>query len=301
MTDDAPRLPDFVRLYGGDHSPWVQAALLGLQDRKIPHRLESVPPLRVFLNSGVLMPVASFDSGPWQRDSGAILERLGFRPVSPTEQRELMHAWQGVTHRVDSAWRFWRAWSLVRDEHPNPVRRLANHFLRPFSVLYFLLILKVGSRRLAGPSDTTNADQFLYWEHRLAESPGPFLVGENPGAADLMLFGIIQCHASIPVPPLELLRTHPDLACLRAWIAAMHHRFSGYGHLYTATCFDPPGAPPRETTHLERLVFWLGSLATVIAAPLTVPLVAYYFRRVRRLGLAKPRTLKQQEPLTQAG
>ena len=65
--------PQHVRVYGGDHSPWVQALLLGLHERGISHTLLTIPPLSVFLNSGVLMPAASLDGGPWRLGSGAIL------------------------------------------------------------------------------------------------------------------------------------------------------------------------------------------------------------------------------------
>ena len=37
-----------VEVYGVDHSPWVQAVLLGLHEAKVPHRVRSLPPRETF-------------------------------------------------------------------------------------------------------------------------------------------------------------------------------------------------------------------------------------------------------------
>ena len=54
-----------VRVYGFSHSPWVQAVLLALHNKKIDHSLSQKPPLEVFAKWGVYMPAISFDEGPW--------------------------------------------------------------------------------------------------------------------------------------------------------------------------------------------------------------------------------------------
>ena len=70
--------PSHVTIYGNDHSPWVQAVLLGLHEAEIPWTLVTAPPPRVFAEAGVLMPAVRFDEGPWRYDSGAILADLGY-------------------------------------------------------------------------------------------------------------------------------------------------------------------------------------------------------------------------------
>ena len=55
-----------VEVYGGSHSPWVQAVLLALHDRDIEHSLRSLPPLEALKHWGVLMPAVSIDDGPWE-------------------------------------------------------------------------------------------------------------------------------------------------------------------------------------------------------------------------------------------
>ncbi len=59
-----------VEVYGGDHSPWVNAVLQALHEKGIEHSSTQVPPLEVFKQWGVLMPAVSIDSGAI--DDGAI-------------------------------------------------------------------------------------------------------------------------------------------------------------------------------------------------------------------------------------
>jgi hypothetical protein len=71
-------LPTQIQAYGGNHSPWVQAVLLGVYDRQIPHTVRTVPPLSLFLHSGIMMPAAKFDQAPWVLDSERILASVDF-------------------------------------------------------------------------------------------------------------------------------------------------------------------------------------------------------------------------------
>lgn len=270
-------------VYGQDHSPWVQAVLLGLFEKGVSHTLTTAPPFSVFRRSGVLMPAASVDGEPWQLESGEILQRVGYEPVPREDMAEIMAAWNGVFHRPDRALRFFHAFSLVRDPHPSPLRRLRNHFLRSFATLYFYCLIRfmVLSGRAQDPDGFV--DQFLPWERKLAESGGPFLGGNDPGAVDMMLFGIIQCHCSIPVPPMAALQEDPELSRMRSWIGAMQERFAGYGHLYSGLYFEPRSPAPSRTTRLEQAVFWLGSIFMLISFPITLPLILFLATRVQRM------------------
>ena len=77
--------PRYVDVYGADHSPWVQAVLLGLHEAGIEHRLRSLPTMERFLSTGVFMPLASIDDGDWRRESAEILQDIGFSEVSLDE------------------------------------------------------------------------------------------------------------------------------------------------------------------------------------------------------------------------
>ena len=71
-----------IRLYGGNHSPWVQAVMLGLHEKAIDYAHSTVPAPEAFLRWGVWMPAASFDGEPWQIESSEILKKIGFSEVS---------------------------------------------------------------------------------------------------------------------------------------------------------------------------------------------------------------------------
>ena len=70
-----------VRVYGFNHSPWVQAVLLALYDKKIEHIISQRPPLEVFKTWGVYMPAVSINDAPWEIESTKILTRLGYELI----------------------------------------------------------------------------------------------------------------------------------------------------------------------------------------------------------------------------
>ena len=115
----------------------------------------------------------------------------------------------------------------------------------------------------------------------LADSDGQFLDGEVPGSFDFLFFGILQCHSSIPVPPLASLQSDERLQNIRDWISRMEDRVSGYGHSYTARCFDT-GSPSRRTAKvIEQLAFWMGLLFYAIVLPVTALAVTFAYRKAR--------------------
>jgi glutathione S-transferase len=279
--------PEHVWVYGGDHSPWVQSVLLGLHARGIRHTLISVPPLAVFRSSGILMPAARTDDGPWLLDSGRILGELGFSKVEATDGEQLRIVFGSCFQRGASSWEFWYRWSYMRDEHPRLVRRLWNHVWRTFPVFYFYTLLKLGRRTRPDKTREELGRDFSYWERRLAHA-GPFLGGNEPDTLDLQLFGLVQMFGSIPGASLGVLREDPALPRLREWIETMQRRFSSYRHLYTGPYFEPRLAAIERSPLYERPSYWVGAALMWLALPLTLFTVFYFFRRVRRRGLQSP-------------
>ena len=271
-----------IDVYGVNHSPWVQAVLLGLHDAGISHALTSLTPLETFLRSGVMMPAARIDDGPWQLESADILRNVGFQSITDEQMQLVRGAWQGVTHRADSAALFWGGFSLAGDRSPSRVRRLVNNFLRSFVTLYFFVLIRtlVVFVRLRDPENFGN--QFLPFEEMLEASSAPYLCGQEPNTLDFLLFGIIQCHCSVYVPPVTALQSDSRLAKLRAWIGTMQERFNDYDHLYSGAYFAPHSRPPIWASPLERTTFWLGAVVMIAMFPLTVPLVAFLAIRNRR-------------------
>ena len=274
-----------VLLYGNDHSPWVQAVLLGLREKGIEHTNVMLPPAPLFAESGVLMPAARIDDGPWRHDSERILVALGYSPVKPEDRATLLASF-GMTalRRADSAWGFWHRFSLVRDGDPAFAHRLWHQLWRPFSMLYFFTLIRFARRRFAPATREQLIAILSRWQERLgAESP--FLGGAAPDTTDFQLFGLVQMCASIPGLAFDVVRHEPELEGLRGWIGAMHARFDGYPHLYTGPSFAPEQPPVAPAPLSERVAYWCGSALMWLGLPVTLPLVLYFVRRVRAKGL----------------
>lgn len=272
-----------VDVYGNDHSPWVQAVLLGLHDKRIEHTRTTVPPLPVFLKSGVYMPAVRIDGGPWLHESDEILQHIGYGQIWDADLKAIRGAWRGVLHRTDNAFRFWHAFSLASDPHPNAVVRTWRNVLRSFTIFYFFLLIRFAVFRQQPEEPSSYGDQFMYWEEKLARSSGAFIDGDTPGIRDMLLFGIVQCHCSIEVPAVAALVKDPRLGRVRAWIASMQQRFHDYqDNLYSRRFFADSGPAPTDAGTIDRAGFWVGAALMFAAFPVTVPLVAFFANRIRR-------------------
>jgi glutathione S-transferase len=282
-----PAQPNHVWVYGNDHSPWVQAVLLGLHQKKIAHTLVTVPPLSVFLNSGILMPAAKIDDGPWLLDSERILVAIGFSNVDADARRALLVAFgSAAMRRTDDAWSFWYRFSYARDGHPKLRRRLWNQFWRSFSIFCFFTLIRMGRRARPTATPEQLAHGFSFFQERLR--PGAeFLGGGAPDTVDLQLFGLVQMCASIPGPSLAVLREDLTLRPLREWVEAMQRCFSDYAHLYSAQAFEPRLPEIGPASALERFFYWFGAALMWIAFPITLPTTLYLAQRVRKKGLVR--------------
>ena len=280
MSGDQP--VSFVEVYGGTHSPWVQSVLLGLEERGVDHSLRSTPPLECFKKWGVLMPAVSIDGAPWQIESSEILAELGFDPISQEDLNMVRAAWQGVLHRPNNPLRFFSEFSKAGDSASHFVQRSARNFLRAFIPFYMFILINVAKRVRKVPDPANFGDQFLHWEKSLQTSGGAFLGGDTPSATDIMLFGVIQCHSSIPVPPLDALLNDSRLACVRQWILTMQSRLTNHRHMYSASHFASTSKPPVPASIAQRTFFFVGLALSVAMLPLTLSLALYLMRRVPR-------------------
>ena len=271
-----------VDLYGVDHSPWVQAVLLGLHQKKVEYSLRSLPPLAAFRKWGVLMPAVSINGGPWEIESSKILVKLGFDPISEEDLEAIESTWQGVLHRLDNFPQFFRAFSLVNHRSTTGFRRSLVSFFFSFTAVYMFLLINFAKLTIQKKEPEDFGEQYLPWESALADSDRPFFDGDTAGARDLMLFAIIQCHSSIPVPPLESLQSDERLGRLRAWIAAMHQLFEDYPHLYSGGFFSPKRPQPVAAGRAQQIPFWLGLVSMWLAFPITLPLAFFLMTRVPR-------------------
>ena len=255
--------------------------MLGLHQKQMDYTRTATPPLEVFLSWGCMMPAASFNGEPWELESKRILNRLGFSEVSDEDMGAVRKSWQGVLHRTDYWTRFWGEFSLASDPEPSRLKRLAKNFLRSFTILYFFLLIRTTVFVRRPPEPENYGDQFLEWEQRFGAMETPFLGGQEPDSVDLLLFGIIQCHCSIPVPPLYALQSDSRLVFTRRWIGEMQKFFCNYDSLYSGIYFEPFSTPPETAKSLDQAAFWLGSVVMVLFFWLTVPLIAVLAHRNR--------------------
>ena len=262
-----------VKVYGFTHSPWVQAVLLALCDKELEYELYVRPPYEVFKKWGVYMPAVSLDDGPWEIESTEILTKLGYKPILDDELKAANNSWQGVLHRTDNPFRFFLHFARGGQISKSLVNNTISNFLLSFVAFYMFMLINIGKWRLKQKEPENFGDQFMYWENVLDSSEGPFMDGMKPGSKDLVMFGIIQCHASIPVPALNSLLNDQRLISLRKWVNTMQNYFKEYPHLYTAKFFKSD-IPEANSANLFQIVsFFLGLIVMVLAFPITIPLV----------------------------
>ena len=271
-----------VEVYGGYHSPWVQAVLLALHERGVEHRVRQVPPLEALLKWGVLMPAVSIDDGPWEIESAQILGKLGWGSISDVDLQAVTTAWQGVLHRPDNPFRFFAAFARAGDNSPSLLTRSVRNFARSFIPMYMFVLINVAKLTMKTAEPENYGDQYVFWESALESSSGAFIDGEAPGIRDLLLFGVVQCHSSIPTPPLQPLHDDGRLPEMRRWIAKMHGRFRDYPYLYSGGHFEPRMALPVTQSPAQQAIFYAGLIAMFALLPVTLPLIFILIRKVPR-------------------
>ena len=271
-----------VKVYGFTHSPWVQAVLLALCDKELEYELYVRPPYEVFKKWGVYMPAVSLDDGPWKIESTEILTKLGYKPILDDELKAANNAWQGVLHRTDNPFRFFLHFARGGQISRSLVNNTVSNFLLSFIAFYMFMLINIGKWRLKQKEPENFGDQFMYWENVLDSSEGPFMDGMKPGSKDLVMFGIIQCHASIPVPALNSLLNDQRLINLRKWVNTMQNYFKEYPHLYTAKFFKSDISEAHSANLFQIVSFFFGLIVMVLAFPITIPLVLILMSRVEK-------------------
>ena len=276
-----------AKVYGFTHSPWVQAVLLALYDKEQECDLHIRPPYDVFKKWGVYMPAVSLNEEPWEIESTQILTKLGYKPILANELKAANNAWQGVLHRTDNPFRFFLNFARGGQISGSLLNNSVNNFLLSFVALYMFMLINIGKWTLKQKEPENFGDQFMYWENVLDSSEGPFLDGMEPGSKDLVMFGIIQCHASIPVPALNSLRNDKRLQNLRKWVNTMQEYFKGYPHLYTAKFFKSDIPKANSANFFQIVSFFFGLIVMILAFPITIPLVLILMSRVKKNRIKK--------------
>ena len=227
------------------------------------------------------MPAVSFNNEPWEIESIHILKKIGYEEISSNDLNAANAAWQGVLHRPDNPFTFFSSFARGGQISDSFLKNVVSNFLLSFVAFYMFTLINIGKRRLDQQEPENFGDQFLYWEGVLHSSEGPFMDGENPGTRDFIIFGIVQCHASIPVPALDAILSDDRLGKFRSWILTMQERFDNYPYLYSANYFKSEARLPDNAGLFQRIVFFLGLIVMILLIPLTLPLILFLMVRVQ--------------------
>ena len=269
-----------VKVYGFSHSPWVQAVLLALHDKEIDYDLYARPPYEVFKKWGVYMPAVSLNDEPWEIESTHILTKLGYKSIFADELKAANNSWQGVLHRTDNPFRFFLNFARGGQISGSLINNTVTNFLLSFVAFYMFMLINFGKWTINQKEPDNFGNQFLYWENILHASKCPFIDGEKPGTRDFILFGVVQCHSSIPVPALDALLIDERLNNLRTWIVTMQKRFQEYPYLYSVKYFGSNASQPKNAGIFQMGIFFIGLFIIFLLLPISIAAVLKLMSRV---------------------
>ena len=268
-----------ARVYGVDHSPWVQAVLLAFHHRGIPVHLVSSPSsIASYLRKGLVMPVCRWPDGEETADSFAIMEALNRRHPpedgeavsSAGQQKELERLF--LSYALGRAGglkslAFLRSWA----EMPSGEDASRASGFRALMSIYFLLLITAG--RTVAKSKNYDPDNPRYFQKLLGawsqQVGSGYLGGTRPGPVDFALYGHVQCMLSgLTDDVIPILRQDE---MMMAWIARMQSELTGYPWDFTARLATPTRFPPRSSLP-DQAVFY----GTLGAAALAFPVTAFF-------------------------
>ena len=150
-----PNIKHTIKIYGVDHSPWVQGVLLACAHHQIPIELISYPlSLKHYWKNGLIFPAILLGDGAICSDSFKIYElleqkgyALGIHHLSPQERKSA----QMELEKLFSIYalgrcmpgkriRFIRAWSLMRERPQSYIGPV----IRAFLSMYFWILIQAG-------------------------------------------------------------------------------------------------------------------------------------------------------------
>lgn len=282
MNQEAPW--GFVKLYGVEHSPWVQGVLLALTYHGIPTTLTSYPlSMRWWWTSGVVFPALQLEDGSIHPDSFQIYELmeahgvdLGLRQIEPKErlriQAELEHLFSVYALGrciAGKRWRFIKAWSVMRDAPATYHGAVCRSVLCNYFWLLIQIGIHVAGKRRATPYDLNQIEQLISaWDQKLRESR--WLTGEEIGFVDFALWGHVQCMASgLTDELLPLLKRYPHLI---DWVKRVSSLEMSKVSPYAQRLIDDD-VEPQEVDLSLSVAFWGAWLISIILWPLTLTFI----------------------------
>ena len=289
-----------ITIFGIDHSPWTQVVMLGCELHSIPYRLINYPfSLKAIWRHGLMMPTARLPNGEVLVDSLEILYQIennysepgksnSYGLTSKEKKKQLVQQarftflfFYYVLTRGDSrTFRFFKGWSKSSHVTDNPVQKLASVLFKPFLAQYFYFLIKlVVAKEKLKRQPLFKVDKFkealTKWDDNLTDQS--FLNGEQPGYADLTLYGHYQTmHTGLSAEVLPYLEEHPRLV---EWSKRMQGLFTEYSHGYSFS----NSVKVKVASKSEQVVYWTLWLLSLPCLPITLGLfgLLYGIRAVR--------------------
>ena len=265
-----------ARVYGVDHSPWVQAVLSAFYHRGVQVRLVSRPSsIASYLRKGLVMPVCRWPDGEETVDSFAIMRELdrryptdGGAPVAAEGQQEdlerLFLSYALGRAGGPKSWAFLRSWA----EMPSGEDASTASSVRALMSLYFLILITAG-RAVARVRDV-DPDNPRYFRKLLGtwskQIGSGFLGGAGPGPVDFALYGHIQCMLTGLTD--DLIPILKQDAVMTEWIERMQSSLPGYPFDFTYRLEAPSRFPPRSS-RADKALFYGTLGAAALAFPVT--------------------------------
>ena len=281
-----PNLKHNIKIYGVDHSPWVQGVLLACAHHQIPTELVSYPlSFKYYWTNGLIFPAILLDDGSTYSDSFKIYElleqkgyALGVSQFSSQERKsaqielEKMFSIYALGRCMPGKrMRFIRAWSLMR-ERP---QRYTGPVARAFLSMYFWILIQAGIyavRKYYGtPYRLDLIEKYLQqWEQKLSRSL--WLNGAEVGFLDFALWGHLQCMTSgLTDELIPLVKKQPHLS---KWLKKISQLPLEVPDHYTQSILDVNFQPSVNRSRIgEQVIFWCTFFMLILIFPLTLTLI----------------------------
>ena len=283
-----------IYLYGSIHSPWCQAVLLTLHMKKLKYSFSSALDLQTIVESykqGMPTPMwfpALWYNGKCYYESPNIIELLDTLHPSPkalfsniSEEEvtsDLQYAGKLFSYALTrvSGWkkvRFWYEWSIQKDEPGSTQNRILSCFFRPFTTLYFWVLLNIAYHIIfkgKWPKQIFR-QSISYFSQVIEKSSGPHLNGSEVTYIDIILLGHFQCMFSgstlfgaLSEEVIPIIDEYPNIW---EWLNHMHQHpsFADYPYMYSK-CYmlqrTGEAADDDASVYIEKMfekaLHWLG-------------------------------------------
>ena len=293
-----------VRLYGVEHSPWVQGIRLALTHHRIPHQLTSVPvSLSHFWRYGPVFPVLRLRDQSIHIDSFRmymLLEKHGYdmgmhsmseheRFLIQLEMEKLFSIYALGRCGKGKKWAFIKGWSKMREDH----NRTSGIVFRALIANYFWVLIIMGIQvvkiKKRVPYNMKAIEKKLaVWNQKLEGKV--WLTGEKVGFVDFALFGHLQCMSSGLTD--ELFPVLQRQSHLLSWMERMISIQEGYTPMYVRRITDP-SATVAISGRKEQLIFWMAWLGWILLLPITLVFIICCLRNRFRNPARTGAILKQ--------